>query len=305
MYPKKRFDQNLLIIFTEVYKARSYTRAAEKLDMTQPAVSNAMNRLKQHVNEELFIRDGRGIQPTNLANTLFHEIDPSLNQLDTIISGFDKFDTRFSQRNFHVYGHDMIIYKIQRNIDKELENLSVNITFHETSMDEDKLENYLLGEKANLIIDISRDLETPYINSKKVLTDTVVCIARKSHPRIKGHIDSKQFFEEKHATHKLKRTNLSIFDLYSKKSMPRRIIHTEHSSLTSMLITIGQTDAIGITLKSFAHEYAEKFDLQVLECPLSVNPIEFHMLWPKRLDNNSANKWLRGIIEKGLESQPV
>ncbi|MBF4376460.1 LysR family transcriptional regulator, partial [Vibrio anguillarum] len=79
---QRKFDLNLLRVFISAYQTESVTKAAEQLDLTQSAVSNALARLKEQVGGDLFIRTGRGIKPTRFAQDLYQSIQSPLMEVE-------------------------------------------------------------------------------------------------------------------------------------------------------------------------------------------------------------------------------
>ena len=106
MAHSKHFDLNLLRIFMAVCRTQSFTKAAEELDLTQSSVSNAVNRLKANISEELFVRSGRGIKLTTFSQQLYQQLTPHLTAVEQLVSGFDEFSAKKSQRKFY----DRIIF---------------------------------------------------------------------------------------------------------------------------------------------------------------------------------------------------
>jgi len=93
-----RYDLNLLPIFVALMEERSVTRAAERLGMTQPALSNALARLRLMLQDQLFIRERYGIQPTPIALELAPSIVEALARLDDAVLGQQEFDPATAER---------------------------------------------------------------------------------------------------------------------------------------------------------------------------------------------------------------
>ena len=95
-------DLNLLRTFTVVYRMRNITAAAEVLGLSQPAVSHALKRLRQHFGDALFVRSRSGMQPTHLATTIYNEVGGPIAQLTTIAEEKSRFDPERSTRRFRI-----------------------------------------------------------------------------------------------------------------------------------------------------------------------------------------------------------
>ncbi|ABZ77552.1 transcriptional regulator, LysR family [Shewanella halifaxensis HAW-EB4] len=297
MSQQKSFDLNLFRIFTAVYRTSSFSRAAEELDLTQSSVSNAIARLKLSVGEELFIRVGRGVKPTASAMNLYQQLASPVSEIEQVASSFEVFEASTSERTFYVYASESAIQLLQGLVEQALEGLSINIVFREPPLIEEELQMELQLEKVDLALDIWLP-ESASFKSQKVMQDKLVCVARKGHPRITGAITQEQYFSEKHIIFKMRRYNLSVADLLTKHVLPARQMHSEQSSILSMMAVASKSDALAIASQSYTDEYAELFGLQVFELPFDVEPIEYYMVWSHKLEQNPANIWLRNTILK-------
>ncbi len=134
------------------------------------------------------------------------------------------------------------------------------------------------------------------------MQDKLVCVARKAHPRIQGPLSSEAYFSEKHVVFKMRRSNLAITELYSETALPQRKTYSEQSSLLSMLATTSKTDAISVGSSRYLKEYAQLFNLAQYPLPFDTRPIEYHLIWSKKLQRNSANAWLREQITELVQT---
>lgn len=301
MPQQKKFDLNLLRVFTTVCRTASFSRAAEELDLTQSSVSNAIARLKRTVGEELFIRVGRGVKPTAAALSLYEQFDTPLANIEQTLLGLDRFDPQTSQRTFHIYANETMIGLLHSAVEQMFSKTGVKLIFQETPIEEQKMQLDLQLEVVDLAIDMIRpDLAS--FKTQEVMTDKLVCVVRKGHPRICGTITRKQYFTERHIILNMRRGNLSVMDLLTDEVLPAREMYSEQASILAMLATASKSDAITLASNSYANQYAELFGLQVLPLPLEVNPIKYHMVWSSKLSQNPANLWLRDTIINLIKS---
>src|SRR5690625_1986822 len=113
----KRIDLNLLIIFDAIMREGSVTRAATQLSMTQPAVSNAVSRMRVAWNDPVFVKNGRGIEPTPLALNMWEQARPHLNKLLEMANP-TPFDAAGARRTFRVgvsdFAHGMLWLELRK-----------------------------------------------------------------------------------------------------------------------------------------------------------------------------------------------
>lgn len=295
MPTRKPLDLNLLRVFMVVYRTRSFTQAAQELDLTQSSVSNAISRFRAWVGESLFNRVGRGIEPTSVAREMYRKFEQPMADIETVLLGFEHFDPNSSQRRFYVYANESVIEALQSGVQALLQNADIEVIFRESPPQEDDLYRDILLERVAVAIDI-KPAQQSLLSSKLLFTETLVCIVSLQHPRIQGVISHEQYFEEKHVFLNMRRFNLTAGDLFTEGVLPRRKMYSEQSSLLSMFATVGKSEAIGIAPLRYASQYAEMFGLQILPMPLKTRPIDLYMVWGSKYTQNPSHQWLRRLL---------
>ncbi|CAH0991113.1 HTH-type transcriptional regulator LeuO [Sinobacterium norvegicum] len=294
MAQDKHVDLNLLRVFMTVCRTGSITLAAEELNLNQSSVSNAITRFKNVVGEPLFLRAGRGVEPTSFAQNLFKELEQSMDTINQLLTtgSFDPIQTR---REFKVVASDFVIQQLLQPLQELLQPLSVTVVFKEFQGGEQQTDDILSLEKADLVIDMKPKLDSGW-HSQKLISESIVVIARHNHPRLKKGLSLQAYLSEQHVFYRLRESNTTVMEQVLNARFPKRNMLSEHSSCLSMFATVKKTDAVGLTLTSYAEEFAPLFDLQVLEPPFTTKPFEFYMIWHKKFTNNPAHQWLRESI---------
>ncbi|MFK0571405.1 LysR family transcriptional regulator [Endozoicomonas sp.] len=288
-------DLNLLSVFLEVYRLGSITLAADALNMTQPGVSGALKRLQQQLGAELFVREGRGISPTHTAVQLASDISPALSNVSNAISNIKQFDSG-QPRTFRVLCNEMALLYFHPRIEHDSGMGNVTVEFVTAPGNEDDLLQELSLQKADLALDAIVQLSPSY-KSHAVIQDEIVIVARKDHPRIHQTLTEQQYYQEKHITMRIRRAKMYAADYFTKKPLKPRKISTECDSLIAMFALISGSDCIGSTARKLASQYAQLFNLQVIEQPFETRPVEHLMIWHSRMDFSPAHQWLREKIK--------
>ncbi|WP_019616585.1 LysR family transcriptional regulator [Psychromonas ossibalaenae] len=295
-----KFDFNLLVIFLEVYELRSITLAAESLGLTQPGVSGSLKRLQKALNTELFIREGRGISPTNAAIQLAGQISPAYNMINSALSNISGFDIQ-APRTFLVYVNEAIMNILQPLVEKDPDMGNCNIEFHLTPGDEEQLLHELSLQKADLAIDIGK-LHNMSYNSQLFYREEITLICRKDHPRISGEIDQQAFYQERHITCKVRRAERYVLDFFTEEVIRPRQVSCETNSLLNLMSLVSESDCISLTCNSMADKYAERFFLQRVKPPFTTKPVLHNMMWHKRNEYTPAHIWLREKLNSLISS---
>src|ERR1700761_5233265 len=103
----RSIDLNLLLVFDVLYRTRNTTRAAEQLHLTQPAVSNALKRLRDRFDDVLFIKSAAGMEPTPRADAIAQYVDEALASIRLAVQAGQAFDPAVTARTFRLYLSDI------------------------------------------------------------------------------------------------------------------------------------------------------------------------------------------------------
>ncbi|MGF1688183.1 LysR family transcriptional regulator [Photobacterium japonica] len=302
MNVQRKIDLNLLRVFVSAYQTQSVTQAAEQLDLTQSAVSNALARLKTHVGAALFNRTGRGITPTRFADELYQHIHSPLLDIESLLIGMEAFDPEVAQKRFVVYCHEAMIHSLRQSLDRALANLSVDVVLMEPPSSNEQLYDDLMLEKVDLIIDV--DAPTSRVFASTVLTeDHLCCVVRQDHPRLSdpsvsdAGLTPQQYVDEQHVLFKMRRHQLPFIDWLVGESLPARQVYSQHASLIGMLAAVSYSDAVAAVPVSFAKQYQDVFQLRILPFPFDSGSFQSHMVWQAKFNKSQPHVWLRMCIE--------
>lgn len=288
------FDFNLLRVFLSVYKSHSYTVTAEELDLTPSAVSHAVKRLNTQLGETLFQRKHVGVEPTFVAHDLFKQVAEPFHSIERTILGYEDFSPSKTDRAFRVYVPDVYMSDlIQRLVGQH--DISAEVIFAALPSDQDDTYDSLASGVVDLVVDYVAP-RLGGIASQLAKEESMVCVVHRDHPRIGDTISYEQYFAESHAFLNLVRFNTRAAETLAKQPIPRRKIHSDHNSLYSMLHTIAHTDAIGICTQDVASLMQASLPIKTMAVPYEINKVALWVNWPKKLDNNPANQWLRSLV---------
>ncbi|MEH0665917.1 LysR family transcriptional regulator [Vibrio scophthalmi] len=288
------FDLNLLRVFLSVYKSRSYTTTAEELDLTPSAVSHAIKRLNNQLGETLFQRKHVGVEATYVAHDLFKQVSAPFYAIERTILGYEDFSATETDRTFRVFVPDVYMSDLIMRL-AEKNKGGAQVICVALPPDQDETYDALASGEVDLVV----DFVAPHLGGVASILahqEPMVCVVNENHPRIGDTISYDEYFSESHAFLNLLRFNSRAADTLAKQPIPQRKIHSEHNSLYSMLHTIAHTDAIGICTKNAAIRIQEALPVKIMDVPYEINKVALWVNWPKKLDNNPANQWLRSLV---------
>lgn len=294
-------DLNLLRIFDMVYTTGAVTLAAEQLNMTPPAVSQAMARLSQHLGQPLFVRQGRGIKPTAAAISLKKQITPHLSFLEQSINSNQAFDPVSSQRGFCIgseQNHDLQhIKRTHRLIQSQAPNITCE--WAPNLYREEERHEALRSRSVDLIITTS-PLNSPGFHDEEIARDSLVAVCAQNHPR-KGQVESFEgFFKESHTALRSGRMKRLFMDSLALKPVPDRNIAYKSDSMLTLMAMAASTDWICTCSEAIAREFAQSLELYVFPLPFETQKISIYLSWHCSRNEDAGLQWLVNIIRQGF-----
>ncbi|EHK6457827.1 LysR family transcriptional regulator [Vibrio parahaemolyticus] len=272
---------NLIQTFLVVAEFQSYTKAAEQLGLTQPAVSAAIKRLEQVVDKQLFVKKGRGITLTSAAYQLLPQFEQAVSIIDNAIT---------EKKHFEVYCSEILLH---------IMDPIKNTIFYESPPEKYILFELLRQQKADLVIDTVITKDAAFV-MEEAYEEKAVIICREQHPRIQGSLSKEQFYDETHCLFSGKWNNMSGFEQLAQETILERKVELVTSSLAGMALYVAQRDCLGLVSQSFANKWSKALKLQVLPCPISIRTVPYKFVYHKRELNNPAHIALRERIKTHL-----
>ncbi|KUJ00268.1 transcriptional regulator LeuO [Vibrio sp. MEBiC08052] len=282
-------DLNLLTVFDAVMQEQNITRAAHNLGMSQPAVSNAVARLKVMFNDELFMRQGRGIQPTQRARQLFGPVRQALQLIRNELPN-SVFTPESSTRQFNLAICSPNDLRFAPKIFSSIHDQAPQVQLHLEADSNQQLAERLRYQEVDFVIDYARFEESGFC-STEIFQDELVIVASKQHPRIQGTITSSQVIEEQHA--KLSQAHgLRSFSEQAYRDIDCHS-HYEGTSLSNVLYVVSQSELITIAPRWLVEASPNREQLQTIALPFERKQICGYLSWHESNEKDKGHGWLR------------
>jgi LysR family transcriptional regulator, transcriptional activator for leuABCD operon len=287
-------DLNLLLVFEAVYSTGNISRAAELLDLSQPAVSNSMARLRKQLDDQLFVRSGNGVVPTSRAEAMIEPVRSALATIRQSIEPAAAFDPETSQRQFRMIIADPLEQIIMPQLLQRVGNLA-GITFELQPPQSMHVEKSLLSGKTDLAAFLmpGRNAE---LNVQVLCPLDPVILARDDHPRINNPVTMPELVKEGFVALTLAPGKLSN----SEKITIWRRLHMREIcqvyKISSIPPFVAQTEMLGIVPRIYANHIAQIYGLQIVDLPIVVSDQQFHLIWHKRNEADDGHRWLREFV---------
>lgn len=287
-----RIDLNLFIVFEAIYAEGSVTRASQKLNLTQPAISHALGRLRQLFDDPLFERQGHAMVSTPLARSIIEPVRRSLRGFEVTLNGLDRFDPATTQKQFTLALRDVLESTVLPPLMVRIGQQAPHADIAAIQVDRRELESELAAGTLDCAIDVLLPLSADILH-KRILVDKTVVVARKDHPQMHGSLDLETYLKQDHilASSRRKGPGLEDFEL-SRLGLQRRIrLRCQHYFAACRVVS--QTDLILTMPERYARVANRQFKNQLLPLPLDMPSWDVYMYWHANVDGDPANRWLR------------
>jgi len=289
-------ELKLLIIFDVIMTEKSITQAAERLSMTQPAVSNAVAKMRVLWKDELLVPDGRKIQPTTYAKDLWEKVRDSLHNINHAIEP-QVFEARSAKRTFRIALPDIALDTLWLDLRKLFEKEAPGLNLHAVPYTIACTKPMLDGADVDLVIGQSnRSLEN--ICTDHLFDTSYVCVMRKDHPLTKKRLTVENFSLAEHLLVSLSGDITSPTDqALQQLGLTRRVAFTVNK-FSSAIPIIKETDLIAILPTDLIHNYLACNELVITHPPVTIPHSSISMLWHRRQSADKGLIWLRKHIKQ-------
>ncbi len=287
-------DLNLMVVFNAIYTERNLTRAGEQVGLSQPAMSNALRRLRELFNDPLFSRTSEGMIPSPYAEQIAVPIRDALALLQTSLQGHTIFDPSKAANTFRIamsaYSAIVIMPVLMEWLQKEAPLIRLTVSHIELS------QAHALLKEGRLDLAITWKLNGAGLYQQRLFEERYVCLVRKDHPRIENILSLEQYLEEGHILFSLEGKGPAESDkTLSSKGLRRNVVlRTSHiSAVPKILEHTNYILTVPVRLSQIA---AESGKLKSLEPPLEIPAHSFNQFWHEKQHHDPANKWLRQVL---------
>lgn len=293
----KDIDLNLLVVFNQLLMEKRVSSVATTLGLTQPAVSNALKRLRNLLGDELFLRTPRGMEPTPLALQLAEPIAYALSTIHSTLNHRTVFNPATSNRKFTLglsdIGEINFLPRLMTALNRQGPNLSVS-TLRNTGVDlQDEMEN----GQVDLAVGMLPQLKAGYFQ-RRLFKQRYVCMFRKGHPLDKGHITLEEFSAAGHLVVVPPGSgHAKVNDSIDRKGIRRNVrLTVPHYVAVGHILAHDCNGMIATVPESYARQCVEPFDLTYVDHPVPLPEIGVNIFWHAKFHREPGNQWLRSVI---------
>ena len=307
----RTLDLNLLRVFDEVMAERSLTRAARNLSLTQPAVSNALRRLRETLGDELVRRSGQGMAPTARALSLWPTVRAALEQLEASLAPND-FVPHEASDTFVLAMADATAAELVPGLidilEREAPNVSMRVVPLATRDPRTLLEaqacDLALGYFPLVLADLTAREQSGAavaFSHLRLYGGEYVCVMRKGHPLASGPLTLNQFCAARHMLVSFSGRPYGFIDeSLASLGRERQVVLTVNQFFTAGRV-VANSNLLTVLPRHFVSVTGIEDQLVLHPLPFEVLPVHVEAVWHRRAEQNSAHLWLRQVVMRAAE----
>lgn len=293
-------DLNLLRVFAAVYAERSVSRGAAALGLSQPAVSNALARLRRTCADPLFTRAAAGMEPTPMAQEMILPVRQALTLLQDCLQRPQGFAPRTSSRRFRLLMSDAGELVVLPPLMAFLRTEAPGLTVETQRLPHDRYKEALQTGGADLAVG-----NLPFLGGgfyrQSLFRDPYRCIARAGHPLVGPGLGLRRYLAAEHVKVDGGGNAEEVIDRELGRRRSQRAVRLRVGHYHVALAVVRATDLIAaVPGNAVAHAQG----LQVLDLPFAVRPADVRQFWHRRVHHDPAHRWLRAVLA-GLRIGPA
>jgi DNA-binding transcriptional LysR family regulator len=288
-------DLNLLVVFQAIWQERNVSTAAERLDMTQSAASNALRRLRQYFDDPLFLRTTTGMAPTPLALQL---AEPVSQALGTLSAGLDvqlKFDPASSERKFTIGMTDIGEIVFLPKLLAHLKRIAPGVSIEAVSAPERQMRAGMEDGSIDLAVGFLPALQAGFYQ-QRLFTQRYVCLLGRTWKLTDGKLTKEQFLGARHALVDAAGTGHAIVEHMLEAAGIQRAVHVRVPHFVAIPFIVEATDLVVTAPAALGAALAQRLAIKVVAHPIKLPEFPVNQFWHRRFGHDAANKWLRGVF---------
>lgn len=296
-------DLNLLVIFNQLMVDKRVSTAAETLGITQPAVSNALKRLRGALKDELFLRTSRGMEPTPFAMQLAEPLGNALRTIHSTLNQQTNFDPATSTRTFTLAVTDIgdiyFLPVLMNEVTQTAPRLHISTVRNTTvSLKED-----LEAGRVNLAIGLLPQLQAGFFQ-RHLFNQRYVCMFRREHPAAGQPMTLDLFQSLAHVAVVSAGTGHGEADTILDRAGILRRVQAVVPHFTAVGHILQSTDLIATVPERFAMRCTQPFDLVYVPHPAPLPEIAIKLFWHAKYHRDPGNRWLRQLFFDRFSDRP-
>ncbi len=296
-----RLDLNLFVVLDAIYSEGSITRAARSLNLTQPALSHALGRLRVILNDPLFTRQGHQMTPTPLARSLIGPVRHSLKTLAASVQQATAFDPGAAERLFTIGLRDVLEAKVLPALMAQVKQVAPGVDIASVRAERRDLESELAAGTLDLAVDVLLNLPKT-IRRQQLLRDNQVVVVRRGHPLVGCDLDLETYLRLDHVLVSSRQKGLGLEDMALARINRHRHVALRCQQYFAACRVVSDSDLILTMPGNYADTANQGLPNRIFPLPVPMPSLDIYLYWHENVDADPANIWIRGLLEEILRA---
>ena len=289
-----RADLNLFVVFEAIHAHGGVTRAAEALNLSQPAISHALARLREQVGDPLFVRAGRRLAPTPAAQAMIGPVREALRLFEGALGPQAGFDPGASSRSFSIGMRALMESANLHPLALRLRRLAPGVALVSRGYDRRRLAPLLASGELDAAVDVFLPLP-PEVKRLRLSRARAVVALRRGHPAAAGGLDLETYLRGEHVLVSSRPHGGGPEDVALARIGRARRIALRCQEVTAALAMVAQTDLMLTMSETLARRAAGWFDGPTPPVPFAAAELDTYLYWHENADHDPAGQWFRQV----------
>jgi DNA-binding transcriptional LysR family regulator len=295
----RSLDLNLLVVLDALLEERHVTRAATRIGLSQPAMSNALSRLRAMFGDTLLLRTPHGMEPTPRAIALAGPVRRALRQVQRLLDAEEAFDPATCRQGFTLRMSDLLgrllLPALMTRLRAEAPGVSLDIVHLPPTQTVDRLE----ADQCDLAVSMGL-VHGNTIQMEPAMADRMVCVMRADHPLAHHELTLEAFLELGHLKVSISPTDSRfVDDVLARDGLQRRVVLNLPHWLVVPEVVRG-SDLAAVMPERLARVFEAEGGLALRALPFASAGFQWAIYWHRRHEGSRALGWLRGMLRRTM-----
>lgn len=294
-------DLNLLVSLDAILATRSVTAAAARVGLSKPAMSHALQRIREVIGDDILVRSGKDWILTDRARALAAPLAALLQSTSALLFADRGLDLRTLDREFRIHATDHVLTILGVPVGREVGIEAPNVALRFLPVQPDDVRT--LRDDVDLGIGVFPELPPEFLK-QALFEDRFCCVVRRDHPKVRGKVSLAQYTALHHVLVAPRGRPGATVDQALGTLGERRRITRSLPYFLAALHCVAESDCIATISVRLARAHAERFGLEIVKPPIDLPAYTIDQVWHPRVEADPAHVWMRRLIARVAHALP-